>query len=77
MKVRENITNYIKELKNETITDGAMNLFESGVLTSLDVLDLISYIEDTFGIQVSEEDIGMESFGTIDGIVSLVEKLQA
>lgn len=74
MQIKDNVINFIKELKNETIMDHSMNLFESGILTSLDVLDLISYIEETFKIQISEDDIGMESFGTINGIVSLIEK---
>ena len=75
MEATEKIAEYITELTNENITDHSMNLFESGLLTSLDVLDLISFIEKTFDFQISEEDVSMESFGSINGIVGLVEKM--
>lgn len=76
MTVRENVVHYIKELTNENISDHSINLFENGILTSLDVLDLISFIEKTFSLTISGDDIDMESCGTINGIVNLVEKLK-
>lgn len=75
MSTRENIVSYVHSLTNENIADHSANLFENGLLTSLDVLDLISYIEKTFNLQISADDVDMESFGTINGIVSLVERL--
>jgi acyl carrier protein len=76
MAIRESVANYIKNLTNETITDHSSNLFGDGLLTSLDVLDLISFIEETFEFQISADDADMDSFGTINGIVRLIEKGQ-
>jgi acyl carrier protein len=74
MTIREHVANYIKELTNERITDHGANLFGDGLLTSLDVLDLISFIETAFDFQIAPEDADMENFGTIDGIVNLIER---
>ena len=74
MTIRESVSNYIRGLTNETISDHSRNLFADGLLTSLDVLDLISFIEDTFDFQIEADDADMESFGTIDGIVNLIQK---
>ncbi|MBN2535785.1 MAG: hypothetical protein JXB88_23095 [Spirochaetales bacterium] len=76
MTVRENVLLYIEELTNEKISNHEMNLFENNLLTSLDVLDLISFIEKNYDLQVAADDVDMESLGSIDGIVHLVEKLK-
>ena len=75
MTVRKKIENYITKLTNEPDIDHSMNLFESGKLTSLDVLDLIGYIEETFNITISDDDIGVENFGSIDNISKFIEKI--
>ncbi|MGC5327080.1 acyl carrier protein [Brevibacillus sp. SYSU BS000544] len=72
--VMDDVSTYIRKITNEDIHDRSANLFELGLLTSLDVLDIISYLENTFGIELSDEDVDMNNFGTIDGLVSLVER---
>jgi methoxymalonate biosynthesis acyl carrier protein len=76
MSVRDEIAGYIEGITHETGLEHSINLFESGLLTSLDVLSLVSFIEDTFKIDISGDDIDMESFGTINGIVDLIETKQ-
>jgi methoxymalonate biosynthesis acyl carrier protein len=76
MTIRENIAAYIEGLANEKIPDHSLNLFEAGLLTSLDILDLISFIETTFHLSISDDDVSMDTFGSIDGITGLVEKKQ-
>lgn len=76
MNVRDTIAGYIEEISNEQGFDHSSNLFESGLLTSLDVLSLVAFIEDTFAMEISGEDIDMDSFGTIDGLVAIVTAKQ-
>ena len=73
MAIREEIEKHISELTNNPEIDHSLNLFESGLLTSLDVLDLISFIENEYDISISDEDLGMENFGSIDRIVKYLE----
>jgi methoxymalonate biosynthesis acyl carrier protein len=75
-KVRETMAGYIEALTNERITDHSSNLFEAGVLTSLDVLSLVAFIEETFMLEISGDDIDMDTFGTIDGLVGMVTAMQ-
>jgi len=74
MAVREEVEKYIAKLTNEHEIDHAQNLFESGFLSSLDVLDLLSFIENTYNITVSDDDLGIENFGSIDNMVKYIEK---
>ncbi len=76
MMVREEVEKYILELTNNSTLDHSRNLFESNLLSSLDTLDLISFIEETFNISLSDDDVSMENLGSINNIVYLVEKLK-
>ena len=74
MAVREEVEKYIAKLTNEHEIDHAQNLFESGFLSSLDVLDLLSFVENTYNITVSDDDLEVENFGSIDNMVKYIEK---
>jgi methoxymalonate biosynthesis acyl carrier protein len=76
MNVRDTIVGYIEGIAHDTDFDHSTNLFESGLLTSLDVLSLVAFIEETFALEISGDDIEMESFGTVDGLVALVTMKQ-
>jgi acyl carrier protein len=48
-------------------------LLESGVLDSLGVLDLVSFVEQEFSVHVADEELVPENFQTIDRIAAFVE----
>ena len=48
-------------------------LLESGVLDSLGVLDLVSFVEQEFSVHVTDEELVPENFQTIDRIAAFVE----
>ena len=77
MDVRNTMVSYIEKISNEQIIDHSSNLFESGLLTSLDVLSLVAFIEDSFTLEISGDDIDMDSFGTIDGLVTMITAMKA
>jgi acyl carrier protein len=50
------------------------DLQESGLLDSLTTLSLISFLEESFKIQLDPADINAETFRTVDAIVALVSE---
>ena len=44
-------------------------LLQAGVIDSLGVLDLVSFIESEFNVPVSDEDLIPENFQTIDRMI--------
>ena len=48
------------------------SLLEAGVLDSMSMVDLIAFIEKTYGIAVDEDDMVPENFDTIDAMASYV-----
>lgn len=75
MEVRSSLTDYIerKILKGRAVTlTPELNLLESGILNSLGILQLVSFIEEQFDIEVPAEDVVYENFhsvGTIDAYI--------
>ena len=47
-------------------------LIENGVLTSLQTVELVMFMEDRFGIVVEDEELNEETFGSIRSIAELV-----
>jgi acyl carrier protein len=49
-----------------------INYFDAGLLTSLEVIEFVSEIEDHFGVQFSEQDFQDPRFGTVSGLAELI-----
>jgi acyl carrier protein len=60
----------------EDLTDDTP-LIERKIVDSLGLLHLVSFIEDEFGVQVADEELVPDHFGTIARISRLVEAKRA
>jgi methoxymalonate biosynthesis acyl carrier protein len=47
-------------------------LIENGVLTSLQAVELVTFLEEGFDIIVEDEEFDEENFGSVEAIASLV-----
>ncbi len=56
---------------------GTDPLLERGIIDSMGVLELISFIQDEFGIKVGDDDITEENFGTLAAIARYVVRKRA
>jgi acyl carrier protein len=74
MKVINIITKHILDLTELNYIDPKENLFENQILNSLDVLDLIEFLEQTFGIDVAKENVNMEDFSSVEALASLIQR---
>lgn len=75
--VSERIRGFILEKFPLARKQGIKNndkLLEGGILDSLGVLDLVSFIEREFVVQVSDEELVPENFQTINCLVAFLEK---
>jgi acyl carrier protein len=68
---REQIRQFIQDLAKGkgvvTLTDQE-SLTDNGVIDSLGIFRLVSFLEDTFRLRISDEDITHENFQSIDAI---------
>jgi acyl carrier protein len=74
------ITEYIKKeiVRNDkaTISEDE-DLLSSGVLDSLGILQLVAYIQDTFGIEVPDKDVVYENFHSIKSLDDYLKQYAA
>ena len=71
-KVRSFIlSNYMAGLDASALKDD-VSLERSHIVDSARVLDLIMFLEETFGFEVSNDDATPENFDTVDNIVGYV-----
>ena len=71
-QIERQVVEYVLGICNEQKLDFALNLFEHGYLSSLDILDLVAFVEETFEIKISEDDLNMENLGTISSMVRYI-----
>ena len=53
------------------------SLLEKGVIDSTGVLEIISFVESTFGIAVEDDEMVPANLDSIDGIVRFVQRKRA
>ena len=56
-----------------TLADDSL-LIESGILTSLQTIELVGFIDAEFGIEVEPEEINEEEFRSLRTIAALIER---
>ena len=49
-------------------------LLKNGLIDSLGILDLVTFLENEFGIAVSDEDLLPENFGSIHSLTNFVQQ---
>ena len=50
------------------------SLLEAGVIDSMGVLELVSFIEKNYGIAVLEDEMMPENFDTVDAMAAFIER---
>lgn len=49
-------------------------LISSGLMDSLGILKILSFLDDEFGVNLASEEIKHDNFSTVNTICSLIEK---
>ena len=50
------------------------NLLDSGIVDSMGILDLVSFVEQEFQVIVADDELIPENFQSLDSITAFVEK---
>ena len=70
----ENIKEILKEIRSDVDFNSSENFIEDELLDSLDIIKLISLLDNTFEISIEAEDIVPENFISINTINDLISK---
>ncbi len=72
-RVRKYIVDNIMMASDDNLADEA-SLLQLGILDSTGVLELITFIEDSFGIKVEEQEMVPENLDSLKGIAAYVAR---
>ena len=71
-EIRETVKRFIaNSIVNAKLNDDD-NLFESGIVNSLFAVQLMTFIEKTFAIEVETDDLDIENFKSINAAAAFV-----
>ena len=72
----EELLEILQELTPGVKFEGQTRLFDDGILDSLDVVSLVSEIDDAFDVEISVVDLRPENFNSVEAMMALIERLQ-
>jgi len=73
-EIKETVRNFILSSINLSEIKDDDNLFESGIVNSLFTVQLMTFIERTFAIEVGMDDLDMENFKSLNATTAFVLK---
>lgn len=80
MSVEQQIKTYIAEnfmfSSNGFHLDEDESFLDAGVVDSLGVLELVTFVEETFGVQVSDEEIVPDNFDSVNNLAAYIGRKQ-
>ena len=72
-QIRQFIIDNFGKSRNVTTLADADSLLEKGVIDSLTIFRLVSFLEETFGVRLGDEDITLPNLESVNVIARLVE----
>ena len=75
--MKEKLIEILKAITENNNIENEKDLIDNEILNSLELMELITELEDSFGISIEMEEIKPENFNDIDAICRLEEKLGA
>ncbi|MDQ7263333.1 acyl carrier protein [Paracoccus sp. PS-1] len=73
---KDELIRYIRsELNIDTPLEGDTELFSTGMLDSVAMVGLISFVEQHAGVRVQPGDVTLDNFDTVDAILAYVQSL--
>jgi acyl carrier protein len=73
--VREQLHRHVVEtfLFDNGDVDDSASLLDEGIIDSMGVLELVLFLEENFGVSVTEREVVPENFDSIDALTAFVE----
>lgn len=71
-QIKDAIRGFIESSISITDFDDDANLFESGIVNSLFAVQLLTFVERTFAIEVGTDDLDIENFKSLNATTAFV-----
>lgn len=76
MSIRDDIKKFLSKFIGDKVIEDTDNIFEQGLVNSLFAMQLVSFIENEYGIALGNDDLELDNFKDIDSITKLITSKQ-
>ena len=73
--MKDHIIDILSEIVDDVDFDTCTTLIDDGVLSSLDIIQLIGALNDEFDISIPATEIVPANFNSVDAMTAMVERL--
>lgn len=74
--MRDTIIDILSEIAEDVDFDTCTTLIDDGLLSSLDVIQLIGALNDEFDVSIPATEIIPDNFNSVDAICAMVKRLE-
>jgi acyl carrier protein len=75
-EIRQSLLQYLESSvlgeRSGVAIDGATPLIADGIIDSMGVLELLAFVEETFGVVVADDEVVGTNLGTLDALVRFI-----
>lgn len=72
--MEEKIIEILNDIDEDIVSSESNNLVEEGIIDSFTIVEILSDIEEQFGIKIPDVQVLPENFASVEKIVLLVER---
>lgn len=72
----EELLKLLQEIRPDVDFENETELIDDGILDSMDIVSIISSIDDVFGVQIRITELDPENFNSVDNLWNLIESLK-
>lgn len=80
-QIRDKVRTYLQENFLYTMPDVVLDdddkLLERGIVDSMGIVELLTFIEDEFGVKPADDEISEANLGTVRAVVGFISTKQA
>lgn len=73
--MKEKVLTILTDIHEDVDFEGSTSLITDGLLTSLDIIFLVSELDDAFDIEIPVSEVMPENFNSVNAICSMVSRI--
>ncbi|MBQ8094351.1 MAG: acyl carrier protein [Clostridia bacterium] len=74
--MRDTIISLLEDIKDDIDFNACTTLIDDGILSSLDIIQLIGALNDEFDISIPATEIVPANFNSVDAMAAMVKRLE-
>lgn len=73
--MEEKIKEILEDINGDIVSYDGNAMLEEGIIDSFDVVDIVSRLEEEFGLEIDAEYVVANNFANMDAIIAMMKKI--